>query len=92
MPIAEPQEMNTVIKGSVVKTIEAQKEIFLCDLDNDSRHEKKVDLVLFTDIWENLNRLPGNTVVQESSLSFRCVVNTDEAEVESCTFQPHKLG
>jgi hypothetical protein len=28
-----PQEMNTVNKGSTVKTIETQKEIFLCNLD-----------------------------------------------------------
>jgi hypothetical protein len=28
-----PQEMNTVSKGSAVKTIETQKEIFLCNLD-----------------------------------------------------------
>jgi len=29
-----PQEMNTVNKGSTVKTIETQKEIFLCNLDH----------------------------------------------------------
>src|SRR5574341_771295 len=32
-PLLPPQEMNSVNKGSIVKTIEADKEIFLCDLD-----------------------------------------------------------
>ncbi len=39
-----PQEMNTVNKGSIVKTVEAQKEIFVCNLDaptnvNDSTND-----------------------------------------------------
>ena len=70
--------MNSVNKGSIVKTIEADKEIFLCDLDgfatikgdpdvcvisvisrtlNDPDcfdADKKVDVILFTDIYENL--------------------------------------
>ncbi|MGH9922872.1 MAG: hypothetical protein ACRD38_08985, partial [Nitrososphaerales archaeon] len=84
--IEHPQEMNTVNKGSIVKTIEAQKEVFLCDLDKNKIDDKKVDLVLFTEIWENLNKLPDNPVVKKSFLSFRCVVNVDEAEVESCKY------
>jgi|GEM_PF-2449420 len=84
--IEHPQEMNTVNKGSTVKTIESQKEVFLCNLDNKGVFDKKVDLVLFTEIWENLNKLPDDPIVKKTFLSFRCVVNLDEAEVESCKF------
>ncbi len=85
-PISHPQEMNTVNKGSIVKTIESQKEVFQCNLDNKGVYDKKVDLVLFTEIWENLNKLPDDPIVKKTFLSFRCVVNLDAAEVESCRF------
>ncbi|MGH9934397.1 MAG: hypothetical protein ACRD3Z_04690, partial [Nitrososphaerales archaeon] len=83
--IEHPQEMNTINKGSIVKTIESQKEVFLCNLDNKGVFDKKVDLVLFTEIWENLNNL-ADPIVKKAFLSFRCVVNLDAAEVESCKF------
>jgi hypothetical protein len=82
--IEHPQEMNTVNKGSIVKTIEAQKEVFLCTLDDGTR--KKVDVVLFTEIWENLGLLPNNPVVKHTFESMRCIILIDEAEVESCKF------
>ncbi|MFY3740020.1 MAG: hypothetical protein HMLIMOIP_000445 [Candidatus Nitrosomirales archaeon] len=84
-----PQEMNTVTKGKLAKTIEAQKEIFECDFETDST-EKKVDIVLFTEIYEDLNTQETTDV---QFLSARCVVlRTDEggdlqdAFVESCIF------
>ena len=81
--IEHPQEMNTINKGSTVKTIESQKEVFLCSFGDAS---KKVDLVLFTEIWEDLRLLPDNPVVKLTFEAFRCVVNVGEATVESCVF------
>jgi len=94
-----PQEMNTVNKGKVAKTIEAQKEVFHCDLIDTYPYdetEKKVDIVLFTEIYEDLNT---QTTTSVQFLSARCVVlNTDgwnpedgnnplqDAFVESCIF------
>jgi len=85
--IAHPQEMNTVNKGSIVKTIEAQKEVFICDFGNSNHHDdKKVDVVLFSEIWENLSLLPSNPVVKHTFEVLRCTIVIDEAEVESCKF------
>ena len=85
-----PQEMNTVTKGKIAKTIEAQKEVFECDFSGNDV-EKKVDIVLFTEIYEDLNTHETTDV---QFLSARCVVlRTDgvdedlqDAFVESCIF------
>ena len=76
--------MNTVNKINIVKTVEAQKEIFLCDIDKSNDllffgiifpfTEKKVDLVVFSDIWEDLNKLPNNPAIKTQFLALRCVV------------------
>jgi len=83
-----PQEMNAVNKGKITKVIESQKEIFLCNLDtsNDEEfqfiipitfpiNEKKVETVIFTEIWEDLNLLPGDPVVKKTFESLTCVVS-----------------
>jgi|GEM_PF-2863244 len=86
--ITHPQEMNTVNKGDTVKTIEAQKEVFLCILDGSTI--KKVDLIVFTEIWEDLGKLkqaaPQDPLVKKTFESMRCVVLTNTATVESCKF------
>jgi len=86
-----PQEMNTVNKGSIVKTIEAQKEIFICNLDPSNDFdlfnlgillvpftEKKVDVVTFIEIWEDLSLLPTDPIVKKTVESFRCVTSLGE--------------
>ena len=85
--ITHPQEMNTVTKGKLAKTVEAQKEVFFCHLDGTL---KKVDIVLFTEIYEDLNT---QTTTSIQFLSARCVIletdNSDDlqdAEVETCLF------
>ncbi len=77
---------NIVNKGKIVKTVEANKQILFCDLDDDNDTgvspscctgngvEKKLDRVLFTDIWENLSLLPNDPVVKKEFLGFSCVV------------------
>jgi len=67
--IEHPQEMNTVNKGNIVKTIEAQKEAFECELPDET--EKKVDLVIFTEIYEDLST---QTVLDIQFHVMRCVV------------------
>jgi len=91
--LTHPQEMNTVNKGNIVKTIEAQKEIFLCNLDPSNDivinifniiifdipfAEKKVDSVTVTEIWEDLSLLPNNPGVKKTVESFRCVTSLGE--------------
>ncbi|MFY3742017.1 MAG: hypothetical protein HMLIMOIP_002479 [Candidatus Nitrosomirales archaeon] len=85
--------VNTVSKGKIVKTIEAEKQIYFCDLDdNDDTGtspfrfaceeqgnepcgiEKKVERVLFTEIWEDLGLLPNDPVVKKEFLGFVCVI------------------
>ena len=80
-----PQEMNTVSKNKTVKTIESQKEIFLCDIDQSNDllaigiifpfNEMKVDLVVFTDIWEDLGNLPTNPTVKTEFLGLSCEIS-----------------
>lgn len=91
--ISHPQEMNTVNKGKIAKTIETQKEVFNCDNINYSGTDKKVDIVLFTEIFEDLTT---KTVLETQFYAMRCVVlvtdndsDTDDpinrdGRVESC--------
>jgi hypothetical protein len=91
--ITHPQEMNTVTKGKLAKTVEAQKEVFYCTLSDDTT--KKVDIVLFTEIYEDLNT---QTTTSVQFLSARCVIlesdssssstegDLQDAEVETCLF------
>jgi hypothetical protein len=85
--ITHPQEMNTVNKGSIAKTIEAQKEVFLCEFGGVG---KKVDIILFTQIYEDLNT---QTVIDVQFHSMRCVAlwfdqsdDLRDATVETCQF------
>jgi hypothetical protein len=87
---SHPQEMNTVNKGNIVKTIEAQKEVFICEMNLDVESfdpldDKKVDLVIFTEIWEDLRTLE-DPIISTQFEFFRCVVLLSEASVESCRF------
>ncbi|MGH9923575.1 MAG: hypothetical protein ACRD38_12575, partial [Nitrososphaerales archaeon] len=90
--ITHPMEMNTVVKANanIAKTVEAQKEVFLCDLDGGTQFEptKKVDIVLFTEIYENM---VTRTIIDTQFYSMRCVLlitdnspDKTDATVESC--------
>jgi hypothetical protein len=96
--IPHPQEMNTVSKGKIAKTIEAQKEVFLCTLAGGL--QKKVEIVVFADTWEDLSKLPKNPVIKKTLESLRCIVlvsdgtsinvnsgGRQDATVEFCQFQ-----
>jgi len=77
--------MNTVNRGALVKTIQAQKQTFECDDD------LSVHLVSFTEIFENLNRLqldpPQDTIVNRIFISFRCVIAEQTGVVQACEFE-----
>lgn len=104
------KNQNSISKGSTVKTIEAQKMVYLCDLDGFLRDintnqpiqciapgpgediqcfdaDKKIDEVVFTEIWKNLNNLPDDPIVKTTFESLTCAVKLDTAEVESCLFK-----
>ncbi len=87
--ITHPQEMNTVNKGNVAKTVESQKEVFDCTFGGVT---KKVDLVIFTEIYENVST---QTILDIQAHAMKCVsLVTDgdttndrrDATVESCVF------
>ena len=94
LEISHPQEMNTVNKGKIAKTVETQKEQFLCDFGG-SNTLKKVDIVIFQETYEDLNT---QTTDKTQFLAARCIVlvnddpnnNEDndapDAVVEGCTF------
>ena len=92
--ITHPQEMGTVNKGANAVTVESQKEVFLCDFNPTGTGTilKKVDLVLFTEIYENVN---SQTIQDVQTHAMKCTVlvfdgnlaNTRrDATVESCVF------
>jgi hypothetical protein len=90
--ISISQDMNTVAKGFLVKTIKADKEVFECTFDNiDETDDVRVDLVVFTEIFENLSKIeqtpPPDTIIRTNFLSFRCVTLLETLEVQSCLFE-----
>ncbi|MEM2760583.1 MAG: S8 family peptidase [Nitrososphaerales archaeon] len=88
--ITHKQEMSTIVSptdSSVVKTVEAQKEVFNCTFGTlETTDDKKVDVIIFTSIWEDLDKLNGNTIVKRNIRAITCVVSVDKAIVESCKF------
>jgi hypothetical protein len=89
-----PNEMNTVNKGKIVKTIIAQKEVMRCNfgdgldkVPNDSPNDKKVEQYVVEEIWEDLRLAPNDTIVQLNTESIRCTTLIYQAFVESCQFR-----
>lgn len=96
----DPQEMDIVRNGNIAKTIESQKEIYICFLDfneaDQPRTKKKVDIVMFTEIYEDLNTME---VIDVQFHQMRCVLlitndvfdenpedDIRDATVETCIF------
>lgn len=99
LAVSHPQEMNTVNRKKIVKTIIAQKEVFRCIYNNmDPMDDKKVDVVLFEEIWENLALLApppqlnpsfGDPVIKKEFESMTCVIHIFTANAETCMFTQH---
>lgn len=51
--------------------------------------DKKVDLIIFTDIWEDLKNIthtPPDPTLAIDTMSLTCVIKIDEADVEACEY------
>ncbi len=92
-PVLNPMEMNSVKYRKIVKTIEAEKKVWLCDIESPNT-KKKVDVITFTETYENMETLER---IDIQVYTMRCVVLvTDyraveddavrDAVVESCFF------
>jgi hypothetical protein len=85
-----PMAMDSVRVGKIVKTIETQKQVYLCELPDGT--EKKVDIVVFTEIYENIDT---HEILEVQNHQMRCVIVLNDSEgadelrdatVESCIF------
>jgi hypothetical protein len=86
--LEHPNEMNTVNKGKIVKTIVIQKEVITCYFGpNGSDDDKKVEQYIVEEIWEDLSLAPNDTIVKLNTESIRCTTLIVEAFVESCQFR-----
>jgi len=85
MPLSSPIEMESVVSpDGVVKTVEAEKEIFLCDIVQNVP-TKLLDVNLFTDIFELYN----GTVLKKSVESITCLKEISNASVLKCGYRNH---
>jgi len=85
IPATLPLEMNTVVDGRIVKTIEAEKEVFECDFDNDVP-TTIVDVIIFTEVFEEV-KSRSHEVINKKFDAAICVKEIDIAKVIGCTHQ-----
>ncbi|MGI0016409.1 MAG: hypothetical protein ACREBU_23560 [Nitrososphaera sp.] len=90
--LEQPQEMNTVTKNNIIKTIEVEKEVVYCTFGsgghngNADEDDKKVEQYIIQETWRNLNLLPADPIIQKHVESLRCWTLVTDALVESCQF------
>jgi hypothetical protein len=93
--ITHPMEMDTIVREDIGKTVQVDKEVFICPLDNGDT-VKKVEIIIFAEVYENLK---FQFVEDTQFHAMRCVVlitndrNNNEPEdtirdarVETCQF------
>lgn len=85
---SDSQGMNTVVSTNpqsrgLVKTVDAQKEVFVCEGGAFIK-----DVTIFTEIFEDLGRLPENPVVFKDFFTLTCLKDATTLTVESCVFSP----
>jgi len=85
IPSTLPLEMNTVVDGRIVKTIEAEKEVFECDFDNDVP-TTILDVTIFTEIFEEVKSRSHEVIAKKFDAAI-CVKEIDIAKVIGCTHQ-----
>jgi hypothetical protein len=84
--ITSPIEMETVVSSTgIVKTIEAEKEAFLCTYKQ-NKHTQILDVMLFTEIFENVSK---GTVIKKNVESISCLKDIDTAKVLKCNTKKH---
>ena len=86
-PVPSPIEMETVVgTNGIVQTLEAEKEIFLCDFKQ-NRPTTLPGVTLFTEILEDiLGRYP---VLEKRVESVSCLTDIDSARVLKCSIRHH---
>jgi len=88
--VSFPIEMNTVVVNDIIpptivaKTIDAEKEVFKCDLGRDGRPTKIKDVIIFTELYENFGKL---NPVTKNFVYANCIKNIFNATVIACNSQ-----
>ncbi len=76
-----PIEMETVVgPNGIVKTVEAEKEVFLCDLKQGAP-TKSLDVIIFTELFENML---SETTIKRNIETVSCIKDLSNAEVIKC--------
>lgn len=88
--VTKNRKQNGIVVEKIIKTIITQKEVYYCPLPDGSDpgtnpDDKKVDIVLFEDVYEDANTLQ---VTKVTAMDFRCVIKVETAIVETCQFGP----
>jgi ribosome maturation protein Sdo1 len=78
--------METVVSSTgIAKTIEAEKEAFLCTYKQ-NKPTQILDVMLFTEIFENVSK---GTVRKKNFESISCLKDIDTAKVLKCNTKKH---
>jgi hypothetical protein len=87
--VAFPIEMNTIVASNgIVKTVEAQKEVFKCPMDIPKAFK---DVTIFTEVFENMVGQPTQNIIKLFEVT-TCVKDKFTANVTACTAsKPAKL-
>jgi hypothetical protein len=94
-PLRFPMEMNTVAPRSgpfanLVKTMNAEKEIFECGSDNRGYPIIK-EVTIFTEKFENIDISPLSISKKNSFISTICMKTTYNATVFACDFSQKRI-
>ena len=86
-PVPSPIEMETVVgTNGIVQTLEAEKEIFLCDFKQ-NKPTTLLGVTLFTTVFEDiLGRYP---VLLKTFESVSCLTDIGSARVLKCSIRPY---
>jgi hypothetical protein len=81
LPLSLPIEMETVVSSEgIAKTVESEKEVFLCDLKQNIP-TKLLDVNLFTEIFEDI---VNGKVLKKSVESVTCQMDIATASILKC--------
>jgi hypothetical protein len=76
----DPISANTVRNGKIVKTIFAEKEIFICALDQ-GNSSTIVDLTLYIELYQNID---NRKVLGSNAVAVTCLKDEGTAQVIDC--------
>ena len=86
-PVPSPIEMETVVgTNGIVQTVEAEKEIFLCDFKQ-NKPTTLLGVTLFTELYEDI--LGKYPVLIKNFESVSCLTDIGSARVLKCSIRPY---